>query len=169
MKSPFVSILRVMPLLLILSVRAPAQVSKAELRNDLGLEFLGRCKAFALSYQRFTSDYFGIECGASLLGGSERFDLASLSVGVRTYVLSGNAAPYVSGGIAISSASNSDPTFSKSNTSLYAYFGPGFEYRWTDGFLIRGTIYSFIGKHRNDFFADSHLFLWPGIQVGVAF
>ena len=133
--------------------------SKKELPNDLNIELLGRCAIYSFSYQRLVNENFGIELGASVLGGSEA-SIVFLTGGVRLYLLPGNASPCISGGIvAVTAPTNSGP-FSGDNSASYGYIGPGFEFRSSGGFLFRGTVYFLI---RDGFF------VWPGIQLGIAF
>ncbi len=153
---------RLLPLLILLAVlpgMGAAQSSKAELKNDVTIEILGRCLLYSFSYQRTLSEHFGLELGASLLGGSGG-SVAFLTAGARAYALASNASPCIGGGIVfVTSATSAGPGGGVSTS--YGYVGPGFEYRSSSGFLFRGTVYFLI---REDGF-----FVWPGLQVGIAF
>ncbi len=138
---------------------SPAQESKVLLPNDFTLELLGRCLLYSLSYQRTITPHFGIELGGSLLGGSGA-SVAFISVGGRLYAVKGNASPCVAGGVVLVSGSTSSGPFDNSTSTSYGYIGPGFEYRSDGGFIFRGTVYFLI---RDGFF------VWPGLQIGIAF
>jgi len=132
---------------------------RPDVPNDLTIELLGRCLVYSFSYQHMLGDMAGLEGGVSMLGGSST-NVLFFSGGVRLYVLPKNATPCITGGVvAVTSSTDSGP-FSSNESSSYFYLGPGFEYRSTGGFLFRGTVYFLI---RDGFF------VWPGIQVGIAF
>ncbi len=152
----------IIPLLIPLALlpgMGAAQSSKAELKNDVTIEILGRCLLYSFSYQRTLSEHFGVELGASLLGGSGG-SVAFLTAGARAYALASNASPCIGGGIVVVTSATSAGPGGGISTS-YGYIGPGFEYRSSSGFLFRGTVYFLI---REDGF-----FVWPGLQVGIAF
>lgn len=133
--------------------------SKSELPNDFTLELLGRCILYSLSYQHTMGEVFGIEVGASLIGTSEE-SVAFLSLGGRAYVIRSNAAPCISGGLVYVTASTDSGPFDGDDSGVYFYVGPGFEYRSDGGFLFRGTV---------NFLVRDGFFVWPGVQVGIAF
>jgi hypothetical protein len=145
--------------LIVLSTRSAAQGSKAELPNDVTIELLGRCLIYSFSYQRMVTEHFGIEAGASLLGGSNS-SVAFMSGGCRLYASPRNASPFIGVGLVAATASTGSGPFSNDNSASYGYIGPGFEYRSSGGFLFRGTVY---------FLVRDGFFVWPGVQLGVAF
>jgi hypothetical protein len=145
--------------MMFLSAHSMAQESKSELPNDVSIELLGRCIIYSFSYERMVTHNLGIEMGASLLGGSGG-SVAFLSAGGRLYALRGNASPCISGGIVVVTASTGSGPFSSDNSASYGYIGPGFEYRSLGGFVFRGTVYCLV---RDGFF------VWPGVQLGIAF
>ncbi len=136
-----------------------AQESKKTLPNDISLELLGRCLVYSFSYQRTVTPNFGIELGASLLGGSGA-SVTFFSVGARVYALRSNASPCLSGGVVLVSGSTDSGPFSSSASGSYGYIGPGFEFRSDGGFLFRGSVY---------FLVHDGFFVWPGLQIGIAF
>lgn len=133
--------------------------SKTELPNDFTVELLGRCLLYSFSYQRTVTENFGIEVGASLLGGSGG-SVAFISGGGRLYLLSSDASPCIGGGIVGVTGTTGSGPFSSDNSTSYGYIGPGFEYRSSGGFLFRGTVY---------FLVREGFFVWPGVQLGIAF
>lgn len=133
--------------------------SRADLPNDLTLELLGRCLVYSFSYQRIVSPNLGIEGGLSILGGSAA-SVVFISGGGRVYLSPRDAAPCISGGFVAVTASTGAGPFSSDASTAYLYAGPGFEYRSSGGFVFRGSVYFLI---RDGFF------VWPGVQVGIAF
>jgi hypothetical protein len=153
-RSAFIAVVSVL-----LATSSCTSGTRTELPNDLNIELLGRCLIYSFSYQRMVTENFGIEVGASLLGGSGG-SVAFISGGGRVYLLSGNASPCIGGGIVAVTASTGSGPFSGDNSASYGYIGPGFEYRSSSGFLFRGTVY---------FLVRGGFFVWPGIQLGIAF
>jgi hypothetical protein len=138
--------------------RSTAQ-SRTELPNDLTLDLLGRCLVYSLSYQRVVAPDFGIEGGLSILGGSGG-SVVFVSGGGRAYLVSRDASPCISMGFVAVTASTGAGPFSSDASTAYLYAGPGFEYRSSAGFVFRGSVYFLI---RDGFF------VWPGVQLGIAF
>lgn len=149
--------------LFILVILIPANTtlpqSKKDLPNDFNIELLGRCAIYSFSYQRLINEHFGIEAGMSILGGTGQ-SIVFITGGGRLYLLPGNASPCISAGIVAVTAPTDSGPFSGDNSASYGYIGPGFEYRSSGGFMFRGTIYFLI---RDGFF------VWPGVQLGIAF
>jgi hypothetical protein len=133
--------------------------SRTDLPNDLTLDLLGRCLVYSFSYQRIVSQNFGIEGGLSILGGSAA-SVVFISGGGRLYLSPRDAAPCLSGGIVAVTASTGAGPFSSNASTAYLYGGPGFEYRSSGGIVFRGSVYFLI---RDGFF------VWPGVQIGIAF
>jgi len=131
--------------------------------NDFSLELGGKCLLYSLSYQRTLSPNFGLEVGASLIGGATGGDSATvffLSGGGRLYLLKKDTSPYISGGLVwLSAGSNAGP-FDDAASGVYFYASPGFEFRSAGGFMFRAGVYFLI---KNGFF------VWPGISLGVGF
>ena len=137
-----------------------AQDSRIELQNDVNIELLGRCLIYSFSYQRLINPTIGVEMGMSVIGGSSS-STEFFTGGCRLYLLQKDATPCISGGIVVLAApSNSAISIDDRNSNLYGYVGPGFEYRSSSGFVLRGTVY---------FIISNGFFVWPGVQVGVAF
>ena len=145
--------------LIMLVTNAGTAGSKTELPNDVSIELLGKSLIYSFSYQRIVTEHFGIELGFSLLGGTGG-SVAFINVGGRLYFLPGNASPCIGGGIVLVTASTGSGPFSSDNSASYGYIGPGFEYRSSGGFLFRGTVY---------FLVRDGFFVWPGVQIGIAF
>lgn len=138
--------------------------NRKDLPNEVNLELGGKCLLYSFSYQRMLAEPFGLEVGVSMLGGGSSGNSTSIlffTGGGKFYFIQGNASPYVGGGIVAVTASTGSGPFSSSASGSYGYVGPGFEYRWEGGFLVRGSVYALI--------AGGGFFVWPGLSVGIAF
>jgi hypothetical protein len=133
--------------------------SRTELPNDVTLDLLGRCLVYSFSYQRIVTKDVGIEGGLSILGGSGA-SVMFVTGGGRIYLSPRDAAPCISAGFVAVTAQTGAGPFSSDASTAYLYAGPGFEYRATGGFVFRGSLYFLI---RDGFF------VWPGLQIGIAF
>lgn len=133
--------------------------SRAEKANDFTLELGGRCILYSLSYQRIFSEQIGLEIGASIIGGTDA-SVIFLSGGGRFYLSKSNAAPCLSGGIVYITAQTDAGPFDASDSGVYFYASPSFEYRSTGGFVFRAGV-TFIIKEK--------FFVWPSLTLGVAF
>jgi len=81
-----------------------------------------------------------------------------LSGGGRFYLMKKNASPTLSGGLVyITDATDAGPL---EGSGVYFYVNPGFEFRQSSGFVVRGGVY---------FLIKDGFFVWPGIQLGIAF
>jgi hypothetical protein len=146
-------------LLLLLPAGSSLAQSRTELPNDVTLDLLGRCLVYSFSYQRVVTKDFGIEGGLSILGGSAA-SVVFISGGGRLYLSPRDAAPCISGGFVAVTASTGAGPFSSNASTAYLYAGPGFEYRSSGALVFRGSLYFLI---RDGFF------VWPGVQIGIAF
>jgi hypothetical protein len=146
-------------LLLLLPAGSSLAQSRTQLPNDLTLDGLGRCLAYSFSYQRIVTKDVGIEGGLSILGGSAA-SVVFITGGGRIYLSPRDAAPCISAGFVAVTAQTGAGPFSSDASTAYLYAGPGFEYRSSGGFVFRGSLYFLI---RDGFF------VWPGVQVGIAF
>jgi hypothetical protein len=146
-------------LLFLLPAGSSLAQSRTELPNDVTLDLLGRCLVYSFSYQHIVTKDFGIEGGLSILGGSAA-SVVFISGGGRIYLSPRDAAPCISGGIVAVTASTGAGPFSSDASTAYFYAGPGFEYRSSGALVFRGSLYFLI---RDGFF------VWPGVQVGIAF
>jgi hypothetical protein len=134
--------------------------SRAEKPNDFTLELGGRCIIYVLSYQRIMSEQIGLEIGASMIGGTDA-SVIFLSGGARFYLMKKNATPCLAGGIVfITAATGAGPFSADSESGVYFYASPGFEYRTSGGFLLRASV---------NFLIREGFFVWPGLTLGVAF
>ena len=148
--------------LLLLSAGLQAQVRTAK-PNDFTIELGGRCIVYSLNYQRMLAPAFGLEVGASMIGGAtsgSSSGLFFLSGGGRLYFIDKAASPFIAGGLVFVTAGTNAGPFSGGGSGVYFYASPGFEYRMTGGFVFRGGV-NFLIRHG--------FFVWPGIQLGIAF
>jgi len=151
-------------MVLLLPVAGLLAQSRAEKPNDFTLELGGKCLLYSLSYQRMIGETAGLEAGISYLGLGGGGDTASalcLTGGLRLYLTKKDAAPCFSAGIAYVTAGTGAGMFDESNSFVYFYAGPGFEYRASGGFLFRGSV--------NLLFSGSFFWVWPGLTLGVTF
>ena len=148
-------------MVLLLPVAGLLAQSRAETPNDFTIELGGRCILYSLSYQRMVGEMFGLEIGASFIGGAidgEGGGVIFLSGGGRFYFLKKNGTPTLSGGIVyVTSATDAGPI---EGSGVYFYANPGFEFRMSSGFVVRGGVY---------FLIKDGFFVWPGLQLGIAF
>lgn len=149
-------------MVLILPLASLQAQSRAAKPNDFSIELGGRCFLYAFSYQRMLGETFGLEVGASWVGGNSLFFLPDsqlfLSGGARLYLSKKRTAPTLSGGIVyVTEAWDSDSFLVN---GVYFYATPGFEYRASGGFLFRGGV---------NFLYANRLKIWPGISLGIAF
>lgn len=138
--------------------------SRYEVPNAVDLELAGKCLLYSFSYQRMVAEPFGLEVGASVLGGGSSGSSESIlffTAGAKFYIIPKNASPYIGGGIVALSASTDSGPFSDDVSATYGYLTAGFEYRSEGGFVVRGGVYSLITEHG--------FTIWPGLSVGVAF
>ncbi|NTV81020.1 MAG: hypothetical protein HGA24_06320 [Candidatus Aminicenantes bacterium] len=145
---------------LLSSVAVSAQI-RTEKPNDFSFELGGRCIIYSLNYQRMVAPAFGLEVGASYIGGGSEGESAGvffLSGGGRFYFINKNASPYLSGGIVWASADTSAGPDAVSG--VYFYASPGFELRMAGGFVFRAGV---------NFLFEEGFAVWPGIHLGVAF
>ena len=150
---------------LLLLPGALAAQSRVERPNDLTLEMGGKCLIYSLSYQRMIGTSAGLEVGLSYFGSGGSGGSAGAffaSGGVRLYLTKKNAAPCLSAGVVyVSSGTDAGPFDRESESFVYFYAGPGFEYRASGGFVLRGSV--------NFLIKDSSFFVWPGLTMGIAF
>jgi len=141
------------------SANAVQAQSRMALRNDFGIELLGKAALYSFSYQYMVNHQIGIEVGLSALGGSVTdATVVFIPIGARYYFVPKDGSPFVTGGIVIlTGQTDSGPL----DSETYGYAGLGFEYRSTAGLLFRGTAYGLI--------AEGEFFIWPGLNIGYAF
>ncbi|GIV61643.1 MAG: hypothetical protein KatS3mg044_0509 [Rhodothermaceae bacterium] len=135
---------------------SPAQ-TRSTLRNDFGIELLGKGYIYTFSYQHLIHPSIGLQ--ASLMGlGGNGGGILILPVGGNLYVSPNDASPFFTVGIGYVSGIDDDDFI---GSGSYVYVGPGFEYRSTSGLLFRATGYLL--------FAGDGFITWPGLHVGYAF
>ena len=136
---------------------------RATMRNDVGIELLGKALLYSFSYQRMVGTSLGLEAGFGALGGSGSSGSTAIlffPVSAKLYLIPKDGTLYLTGGAVLVTASTSSGPFDNA-TDFYGDVGLGFEFRSPGGFLFRGTAYAL--------FADGGYFIWPGITVGYAF
>ena len=134
--------------------------SRTTLRNDFGVELLGKAALYSFAYQRMVTPSVGLQAGFAALGGSITGDEVVLffTLNGTLYFTGGDASPFLTGGVVLlTSATDSGPV----ESVTYGNVGLGFEYRSPGGFLFRGSIYTL--------FAEGDFLIWPGLQVSYAF
>ena len=151
-------------MVLLLPVASLLAQSRAESPNDFSLELGGKCILYSLSYQRMIGEMVGLEVGASYFGGASEGTNAGiffLSGGARFYLTKKNASPCLAAGIVyVSAGTDAGPFGGDSESGVYFYASPGFEYRMSGGFLFRGSV---------NFLIKNGFFVWPGLTLGIAF
>ncbi|RME56869.1 MAG: hypothetical protein D6790_14120 [Caldilineae bacterium] len=135
---------------------SPAQ-TRSTLRNDFGIELLGKGVIYSFSYQRMVLPSIGLQASLMGLGGNDG-GILILPVGGNLYVSPKDASPFLSLGAGYITGSDGEDFL---DSTTYAYIGPGFEYRAANGLLFRATGYLLIG--------EGGLLTWPGLHVGYAF
>lgn len=155
--------LSILSLIVLLSAGGLLAQSRAEKKNDVAIELGGRCFLYSLSYQRMVAEQFGLEIAVSGIGGATEGESAMvffLSGGGRVYFLNKAASPYIAGGIVYVTAGTSAGPGSEWADGVYFYASPGFEFRMAGGFLFRASV---------NFLIKDGFFVWPGINLGIAF
>lgn len=142
---------------------APKPLVRATMRNDVGIELLGKAVVYSFSYQRMVGNSLGLEVAVGALGGggsSTSSTLLFVPVSAKFYLIPKDGTLYLTGGAVLVSASTTSGPFDNA-TDFYGDAGLGFEFRSTGGFLFRGTAYVL--------FANGGYFIWPGLSLGYAF
>ncbi len=138
---------------------------RATMRNDVGIELLGKALIYSFSYQRMVGPSLGLEAGLGALGGSGGSSSSTailfVPVSAKVYLIPRDGTLYLTGGAVLATASTSSGPFDNSATNFYGQAGLGFEFRSSGGFLFRGTAYGLFG--------GGGYFIWPGLTVGYAF
>jgi hypothetical protein len=134
------------------------------MRNDVGIELLGKAVLYSFSYQRMVGKSLGLEVGLGALGGSasgENTTVIFVPVSAKFYVIPKDGSLYVSGGPVLVTGAVSEGPFGDTPAEFYGHLGVGFEFRSSGGLLFRGTAYGLFG--------GGGYFIWPGLTVGYAF
>jgi hypothetical protein len=137
---------------------------RATMRNDVGIELLGKALIYSFSYQRMVGTSLGLEAGLGALGGSGGSSggttIVFVPVSAKLYLIPKDGTLYLTGGAVLVTASTSSGPLDNA-TDFYGDVGLGFEFRSPGGFLFRGTAYAL--------FAGGGYFIWPAISIGYAF
>lgn len=145
--------------------QAPAApLVRSTLRNDVGIELLGKAALYSFSYQRMVATSLGLEVGLGAVGGGSGADntlIVFVPVSAKLYLIPKDGTLYVTAGPVLATAAADAGPFSDSATDFYGQVGLGFEFRSPGGFTFRGTAYGL--------FASGDYFIWPGLSVGYAF
>lgn len=139
-------------------------IARATMRNDVGIELLGKAVIYSFHYQRMVTTALGLEVGLGALGGgssTENTTLIFVPVGAKVYLIPKDGSLYLTGGAVLVSATVNEGPFSDDASDFYGQVGLGFEFRSRGGFLFRGAAYGL--------FAEGAYFIWPGLTVGYAF
>ena len=144
--------------------QAAPGLARMRMRNDVGIELLGKAAVYSFSYQRIVSSSMGLEVGLGALGGGGSGDnalLVFIPVSAKLYLIPKDGSLYLTGGAVFVTAAADQGPFSDSAADFYGHLGLGFEFRSTTGFLFRGTAYGLFG--------GGSWFVWPGLSIGYAF
>ncbi len=137
---------------------------RATMRNDVGIELLGKALIYSFTYQRMVGTTFGLEAGLGALGGSSSSSNSTIvffPLSAKVYLIPKDGTLYLTGGAVLVTAAATSGPFDNSATDFYGDVGLGFEFRSPGGFLFRGTAYGLFG--------GGGYFIWPGLTVGYAF
>lgn len=141
----------------VVSMNTAQAQSRTTLRNDFGIELLGKGALYSFSYQRMVTPSLGLQASLAVLGGSDAA-VIFFPLGGKLYFVPKDGSPFITGGIVIlTGISNSGPI----DSATYGYAGLGFEFRSKGGLLFRGTAYGL--------FAGGEFFIWPGLHIGYGF
>jgi hypothetical protein len=163
------SVIVVAILLAVVVSRADAQgagspSARATLRNDVGIELLGKAAIYSFYYQRMVTTGLGLEAGLGALGGGSSTDntlLVFVPVGAKAYLIPRDGSLFLTGGAVLASSVVNEGPFDGDASDFYGYVGLGFEFRSKGGFLFRAAAYGL--------FAEGAYFIWPGVTFGYAF
>ncbi|HEV8382296.1 MAG TPA: hypothetical protein VGQ29_11955 [Gemmatimonadales bacterium] len=143
---------------------APTTLTRATMRNDFGVEVLGKALLYSFSYQRMVGTSFGLEAGFAAFGGgsaSGSSTIAFFPLSAKVYLFPKNGSLYLTGGAVLITASTNSGPFSDNAAAFYGDVGLGFEARSRSGFVFRSTLYGLFG--------GGSYFIWPGVTIGYAF
>ena len=147
-----------------MQAQAATGLARTRMRNDVGIELLGKAAVYSFSYQRIVSSSMGLEVGVGALGGGGSGAdalILFIPVSAKLYLIPKDGSLYITGGGVFLSAASSEGPFSDSAVDIYGHVGLGFEFRSQSGFLFRGTAYGLFG--------GGGWFVWPGLSIGYAF
>lgn len=145
------------------AAQAP-MLARTTMKNDVGIELLGKAVIYSFNYQRMVSRSVGLEVGLGALGGGGSGSGGSIvfvPVGAKFYLIPKDGSIYLTAGGVFITGTVTDGPFSDGASDVYGFAGLGFEFRSPGGFTFRGTAYSLI--------AEGGWFIWPGLSLGYAF
>jgi hypothetical protein len=144
------------------SPAASQELLRERLRNEAGIELLGKAALGSVYYQYTPFRWIGLEAGigayqTDLTG--ERSLSAFFPIGAKVYLLPNDGTVFLAGGITLLTEKTDSGPFDE--TDSYGYAGIGYEYRAGRRIVLRGALYGL--------FAEGDTFAWPGFSVGYAF
>jgi hypothetical protein len=144
--------------------QGPRPLTRVTLKNDVGIELLGKALLYSFGYQRTVSPSFGLEVGLGGFGGggdgtSEA--VVFITASAKLYIITKDCCLYLTGGGVIVTGTTDTGPFSDNATDAYGLAGLGFEMRSQGGFTFRITAYTLFG--------GGGWFVWPGLGLGYAF
>jgi len=137
-------------------------ITRERLKNDVGIELLGKAVIYCFNYQYTVNKLLGLEAGLGALGGGTGDDNATVAfipVGAKLYLIPKDGSLYLCGGGTLLTAGTDSGPFD--DAGGYGYLGIGFEFRAATGFTFRGTAYGLL--------AGEGFFIWPGLTLAYAF
>lgn len=138
------------------------QITRERLKNDVGIELLGKGLLYSFNFQRTINRQIGLEAGLGAFGGGTGEDNATVlfvPFGAKFYLIPKDGSLFLTGGVTIVSAGTDAGPFE--DTGTLGYGGIGFEFRAETGFTFRGTAYGL--------FSGDGFFIWPGLTLAYAF
>jgi hypothetical protein len=144
--------------------QGPRLGTRSTMKNDVGIELLGKSVVYSFNYQRMMTTGVGLEVGLGALGGGggagADATIIFVPFGAKLYLIPHDGSLYLTGGGVLFTGTVDEGPFDRV-TDIYAFAGLGFEFRSTGGFVFRGTAYSLVG--------GGEWFIWPGLTLGYAF
>jgi hypothetical protein len=144
--------------------QGPRVTTRSTMKNDVGIELLGKALLYSFGYQRMVSPSIGLEVGlGGFGGGGSGADEAILFIpaAAKFYLIPKDGSLYLTaGGVFVTGTTDSGP-FGDNATDAYGLAGLGFEFRSQGGFTFRASAYSLFG--------GGGWAIWPGFSFGYAF
>jgi hypothetical protein len=138
------------------------ELTRERLKNDVGIELLGKAALYSFNYQYTLNRQIGLEVGLGAFSAGTAESNATIlfvPIGAKFYLIPKDGSLYLTGGITALTAGTDAGPFE--DTGAYGYAGLGFEFRSETGFTFRGTAYGL--------FSGDGFFIWPGLTLAYAF